>query len=384
MIRSNLTFLIYFIFTQGVSFISNIIPKIDNKVLFFSSPDYSDNAKYIYEKMIELKLNKKLDLVWVVHSRAKGNVVRHGTLKYCFHILTAKYIIATHGVPYWKSRNQIAIFTEHGLPFKASGYLSKMPLRRRLSLHNTSKKTNYLLSTSRFHSFLLAAIYRVNLDKILITGFPRQDGLFSKNAQEMAKKIGVNKEKFSKIFLYVPTFRDWSSDDLASVVLTNDKLLSYLQEMNVLLVYKPHKNVVVDRSLYDFNHPNVMLLKDVNLIDNGLHLYEFLSVFDLVITDYSSIFYESSLIDVPIIFYMPDIHAYSMNRGFLFNPKKWLPGHITKTFDDLLNAINEVFKTDPYKQKRIRMKELMFDKQKNCSLNVITAIFHKYLGGSSK
>lgn len=382
MIRSNLTFLIYFIFTQGVSFISNIIPKIDNKVLFFSSPDYSDNAKYIYEKMIELKLNKKLNLIWVVHSRAKGNFVRHRTLKYCFHILTAKYIIATHGIPYWKSRNQIAIFTEHGLPFKASGYLSKMPLKRCLSLHNTSKKTNYLLSTSRFHSFLLAAIYRVSLDKILITGFPRQDGLFSKNAQELAMKIDVNKDKFSNIILYVPTFRDWGSDDFASVVLTNDKLLNYLQEMNMLLVYKPHKNVIVDGSLYDFNHSNVMILKDVNLIDNGLHLYEFFSVFDLVITDYSSIFYESSLIDVPIIFYMPDIHAYSMNRGFLFNPKKWLPGHITTNLDELLCALNEVFESDPYKQKRIRMKELMFDKQNNCSLNVITAIFQKYLGVS--
>lgn len=384
MIRSNLFFLIYFICTHGVSFISNIIPKIDNKVLFFSSPDYSDNAKYIYEKMIKLKLNKKLNLVWVVHSRAKGNFVRHRTLKYFFHILTAKYIITTHGIPYWKSRNQIAIFTEHGMPFKASGFLSRTSLRQRLSLHNISKKTNYLLSTSRFHSFLLAAIYRVSLDKILITGFPRQDGLFNENAQKIAMKVDINKDKFLKIILYVPTFRDWNNDDLASVVLTNDKLLNYLKETNMLLVYKPHKNVVVDDSLYDFNHPNVMILKNMNLIDKRLHLYEFISIFDLIITDYSSIFYESLLIDVPIIFYMPDIQEYSVKRGFLFDPKKWLPGHITKNLDELLSVLNEVFKSDPYKQKRIYMRDLMFDKQKNCSFNVINAIFHKYLGGSSK
>jgi CDP-glycerol glycerophosphotransferase len=390
--NEDLKFFFVLVMDQVISLFSNFIPKNSNKVLFFSKPDYSDNAKYIYEKMLEMKLNNRLDLIWAVYTKVNVNNVRRRTLKYFYNILTAKYIISTHGVPHWKSKNQIAILTGHGLPFKASDYLARTNLinfsyKQRISLYITSKKINYLLSTSRLHAIILAAEWRLNMDKILITGFPRQDALYNKQAKKIASKFNIEKDKFYKLILYVPTFRDYNKDDLSSDILGNENFLKYLEVKNILLIYKPHLRVFahsprISELIIKFNHPNVIMLIDKDLIKEGIHLYEFLSVFDLIITDYSSIFYDATLLDIPIIFYVPDLETYSMDRGFIFEPSKWLPGHLTRNLDELLFALNKSNTSDPYRQKRNFIRDMMFDKKNGCSLRVINTLFHQFLEGT--
>jgi len=387
MISENLKYFIILIINQAISLISNFIPKNRNKILFFSKPDYSDNAKYIYEKMLEMNLNNRLDLIWAVYTKVNVNNVRRRTLKYLYHILTAKYIISTHGVPYWKSKNQIAIFTEHGLPFKASGHLARTNLincsfKQRISLYITSKKINYLLATSYLHAIILAATWRLSMDKILITGFPRQDALYNKHAKKTALKLNIEKDKFSKLILYAPTFRDYTKEDLSIDILSNRKFLKYLDVKNMLLIYKPHKNTIINELIIKFNHPKVIILKDKDLIKEGINIYEVFSIFDLIITDYSSIFYDATLLDIPIVFYVPDLETYSMDRGFIFEPSKWLPGHLTRNMDELLFALNESITSDPYVQKRNFIKNIMFDKKKNCSLRVINILFRQFLEGT--
>ena len=382
MLSDAFKYFIYLIVAQGISFFSILVPKSD-KVLFFSKPDYSDNSKYLFTKMLELNLHKKLDLIWVVYANIDVKNVKRRTLKYLYHILTAKYIISTHDAPIWKSRNQTAIFTEHGMPFKATGHLAygkyyNNSLKQRLSLYFISKKIDYLLSTSRLHAIILAATWRLSIDKILITGFPRQDALFDKKSEKNALKLNIKKDSFSKLILYAPTFRDWSNDDLSSNILHNKKLQQYLEQNNYLLIYKPHKNTK-NKSNIKFNHKNIMLLENNDLLRKGLHLYDIFSVFNIVLTDYSSIFYETTLLDIPIIFYVPDMERYFMNRGFIFNPIKWLPGHIVKNIDEILYALDDCLKFDPYKQKRNFIKNVMFDKLNNCSVRVIDLIFNKYL-----
>ena len=386
MFSENLKLFFILIVYQAISLFSNFIPKNNNKVLFFSSPDYSDNAKYIYEKMLEMKLNNRLDLIWAVFTKVNGNNVRRRTLKYLYHILTTKYIISTHRVPFWKSKNQKVIFTEHGLPFKATGYLThtdviNFSLKQRIKLHITSKKIGYILSTSYLHAIILAATWRLSMDKILITGFPRQDALYNEQAKKIASKYSIEKDKFSKLILYVPTFRERDNDDLSRDILSNKKFLKNLKIKNILLVYKPHKNTKISEFVTNFNHPNVIILKDEDF-EEGIHLYDFFSVFNLIITDYSSIFYDATLLDIPIIFYVPDLERYSLDRGFIFKPSKWLPGHLTRNQNELLFALNNSFKYDPYKQKRNFIKNIMFDKKSDCSLRVIKTLFHQFLEGT--
>jgi CDP-glycerol glycerophosphotransferase (TagB/SpsB family) len=363
----------YLLSTQIVAIFSSFIPKNNLKVLFFSTPDYADNAKFIYDKMVELKLDTKFNLIWISSNVLPVRYVIRRTLQYYFHILTAKYIIATHGIPFWKSYNQVAIFTEHGLPFKASGYLALLSFQQRISLLITSKKINYFLSTSRFHALIISRIWRVPLNKIMITGWPRLDGLFRHNPVEIAGQLGIKKIKDQKLILYAPTFRENSTDDFSKTLLKNDRFQLYLTDMKFILVYKPH--IKIDDPPVKPSHSNIIILKNRDLERKKLHLYDLLSIFDLIVTDYSSIFYEATLLDKPLIFYVPDLLEYSRKRGFLFHPKKWLPGPISTTPDSLLIALNEITENDKYKQKRCFIKELMFDEYDNCSQRVVNSLF---------
>lgn len=373
MMIKNLKTLCYFLCTQIVAVFSSFIPKNSLKVLFFSTPDYADNAKFIYDKMVELKLDQKLDLIWISRYSLPVKYVIRRTAQYFFNILTARYIIATHGIPFWKACNQIALFTEHGLPFKASGYLAKLSFQQRISVLITSKKLNFFLSTSRFHALIISKIWRVPFNKILITGWPRHDGLFRHNPLEIAGQLGIKKIKDHKLILYAPTFRENSIEDFSKTLLKNDLFQHYLTDMKFILVYKPHTKV--GDPYVKPSHSNIIILKNRDLEKKKLHLYDLFSVFDLIITDYSSIFYEATLLNKPLIFYMPDLLKYNRKRGFLFHPKKWLPGPISTTPDNLLIALNEIIENDKYKQKRCLIKELMFDEYDNCSQRVVDSLF---------
>ncbi len=97
--------LVYDIVTLTFSALSRFIPKDAHKILFFSVPDYSDNAKYVYDKMLGSGFGETHQLIWCVYSPINANHVFRRSREYIFHALTAKYIISTHGTPAWKSKN---------------------------------------------------------------------------------------------------------------------------------------------------------------------------------------------------------------------------------------------------------------------------------------
>lgn len=64
---------------------------------------------------------------------------------------------------------------------------------------------------------------------------------------------------------------------------------------------------------------------------------ELLSVADAIVTDYSSIIFDASLLSLPTVFYCPDYDSYE--RSFYLNYEKDLPGQIVMKDSDLLSAL---------------------------------------------
>ena len=69
---------------------------------------------------------------------------------------------------------------------------------------------------------------------------------------------------------------------------------------------------------------------------------------DLLITDYSSVFFDYTILNRPVLFYMYDKDTYATDlRGFYFDLEEVLPGPIIESEDALLEAIvNRRFETD--------------------------------------
>ena len=144
----------------------------------------------------------------------------------------------------------------------------------------------------------------------------------------------INKKK---VILYAPTYRD---DELSVSDLKLDlaKMYQALKDEYVLFL-RLHPAVRVDltNDFPDFIF-NVSNYHDVN------HL---LTVTDLLITDYSSIPFEFSLLHKPMVFFAYDLEEYAQSRGFWEPYEELVPGPIVENTSELINVLkNEQFNMD--------------------------------------
>lgn len=357
-------------------FINKIIIKNEKKYIFFSLPDFQGNSRAIFEFLYSnqdeneyiwlfYQKNKKLEEA-IVNEYPKIKVYHVKSLIGIFHYMTSKYIFSTHksflGI---KSKGQIHIELWHGMPFKSMGYMEKIPKKVLYS-----NKIDILVSTSSLTKNLLAACFKINGEKIKITGQPRCDYLNKEN-KKIKKKLGI-KEK-EKILGYFPTFREgfMTRKEGKSIIGDNffriedyceEEFHKFLEENNLKLVMKLHP---YEERIYNnlkISTPNIILLTTEILEENLIDLYEVLNEVDILITDYSSIFIDYLNRQKPMIFLIPDFNEYQSRRGVLLEPiEEWLPGTIITTQNELQNEIIKNLVDENYGVKE-RLKVKYFNK----------------------
>lgn len=184
----------------------------------------------------------------------------------------------------------------------------------------------------------MAAIFRASFgitnEQIHRSGIPRTDFFFNdiekKNALHSIRSAFPNLND-KKVILYAPTYRD---DELSVSDIQLDLELMY-QHLNkdYMLLLRLHPAVKVDlcNQFPDF-------VVDVSHYPNLNHL---LIVTDLLITDYSSIPFEFSLLNKPMIFFAYDLAEYTKARGFWENYEDNVPGPIVLSSESLIETIKE-------------------------------------------
>ena len=124
-------------------------------------------------------------------------------------------------------------------------------------------------------------------------------------------------------------------------------------------------------------HPIPAEYKDrvIDLSENT-EINDLLFVSDLVITDYSSLVFESSLLDIPMLFYAYDLQSYIKSRDFYFDFRLYIPGKICTSLYTLLEAIkNEDFETEKIE----RFRNMFFDDLDGNSSQRIADLIYKCL-----
>lgn len=174
--------------------------------------------------------------------------------------------------------------------------------------------------------------FGIPAERILRTGIPRTDFFFDELTQqivesEIAYHYPVIREKH--VILYAPTFRD-DQMHVSKLALDLEKMYQAFNEDYVLFL-RLHPAIQADWTnhypdfIYDVSH-----FPDVN------HL---LMVTDILISDYSSIPFEFSLLQKPMIFFAYDLEEYSRTRGFWENYENLVPGPIVQTTEELIESI---------------------------------------------
>ena len=164
---------------------------------------------------------------------------------------------------------------------------------------------------------------------------------------EIKDELGLPKDK--KVILYAPTWRDdefyGSGQYKFTLELDLDRLKKEFGDEYVI-VLRTHYYVVdaLDLTPYKGFVYNGSVYNDI------ARLY---LISDVLITDYSSVFFDYANLRRPMIFFMYDLEKYRGTlRGFYFDAEAELPGPILQTNDEMVDAIRHLDQIEvDYKEK---------------------------------
>lgn len=196
------------------------------------------------------------------------------------------------------------------------------------------KKYSMVAVTSEYVREIYAKAFGLDVSKVQALGSPRTDKLFDQGYLHRMKKNAIDRYpllKNKEVILYAPTFRDHKgSDKTRFVPRLNFRKISTILRDNQILVICPHP--VMKNDILSEKYNNIIEIRDITTI-------ELMPVSDLLITDYSSVIFEYSLLNKPMAFYCYDLEIY--NRDFYIKYPDDLPGPVFKEEKDLLDYITE-------------------------------------------
>jgi CDP-glycerol glycerophosphotransferase len=330
-----------------VFILDHIVPKKDNSFLISSNGGkfLSGNAKYLFDY---LSKDPRLKVKFVNNScdeRSEDNISLK-TFTGLIFFLQAKYLIGTHGQGdffYPFSSKKIYVQTWHGTPIKKMGFCDvSCNSQAQNKIRQEFRKVNFFLSPSEFVTSLFIRCFGLAEEQILHIGNPRNDHLLSQNSTgTLAKRFGV-----SKVILYAPTFRDWTEVEWFPFKdFSFEDLNTTLEKLDAVILVRGHVN---DKS------ECLQVQRIVNFgFDECVDINEVLGEIDLLITDYSSIYFDYLLVNKPSVFIMYDKATYEQKRGFLFEPNNTLlVGENVNSGEEFIHAIVNNLHIDKYKEAR--------------------------------
>ncbi|MGI6464925.1 MAG: CDP-glycerol glycerophosphotransferase family protein [Methanobacterium sp.] len=352
-----------------------MIPKDESRIVFSSQPDFTDNPKALFEYLSK-EYNGTYKLIWAIsgdfnHYEGLDVFSRHG-LKGLLEIFRSKFIITSHNdFEDICSSNQVLVNLWHGMPLKGMGYLDNFVDEKQLKdIKKGWEVDDVVIATSPLMKLAFTACVGRNPRKIYVTGQPRNDKLFLENGQmNLSELLGFDVSKYNKIILYCPTYRVWhdridgnpKNEDIFDFEdFDESKFMKYLIDNDILFLLKLHP---AEEKLYlsKFkSNENIRILTSEMFLSKFLDLYDILNSVDMLITDYSSVYFDFLLLDRPILFTPTDIQEYS-RRGFALEPYDfWAPGPKVCSQSKLMEEL-EKFNDNPnyYQKERNTINELV-------------------------
>lgn len=334
----------------------------DDKMVVFESymgRQYACSPKAIYLQMLSDKRFDDFTFVWAFKNPEKFKyleenkntiVVNYADKKCLEYYSKAKYWVTNSRLKeiIKKKDDQVYIQCWHGTPLKKLGYdiqvnggnamNSIKDIRKKYSMD--SARYTYMIAPSDFASEKFASAFNLDDKSIIQTlGYPRNDFLYnySKNDVDSIKeKLHLNTDK--KIILYAPTWRDDQHEAGKGYTYKLNLGFDRLKECfgdEYIILFRSHYFVSNKINLDEYKGfvYNVSDYDDIN---------ELYAISDLLITDYSSVFFDYANLNRPILFYMYDYEEYKNNLRDFYIDLSELPGPIVKTEDDLIKEIEMI------------------------------------------
>lgn len=325
----------------------------DNYVMFesFFGKSYSDSPKYIYEYLMKNYQDKGYKCIWSYSDKKfklpyGGKCVKRYGLMYSYYVAKSKYFVYNVRQPYWykKRKGQVFLETWHGTPLKKLFFdmdevYSASPLSKK-QVYTQSKEWDYLIAPNYFSSKIFRSCFAYE-NEMLETGYPRNDIMHSENREEIAervrKKLKIPDDK--KTILYAPTWRDDEYYGKGKYKFTLQLDLERMKKElggEYVILLRTHYYIAdsLDITGVEDFAINVSKYNDIS---------ELYLISDILITDYSSVFFDYANLKRPMLFFTYDLEKYrDILRGFYIDIEEELPGPLLYTNDDVLGAFKRL------------------------------------------
>lgn len=365
--------------------------KIDEKLMLFGTAfgGFCDNTKYLY---LDINKNTNYKAVWISKNRKIIKKLRCNGLnaEYLFSIkafllmLKAKYFFVTHDTDdiYPVVRKEtIVINLWHGTPIKKIGYDSpidiKQILRRKKFGSKVYARWNYFMVAHNSLFSVFQSALHIGKEKLHATGLPRNDILFqardNKNVfNDIKSKVlkCYNVKKGKKLILYAPTFRDKLNNSATHVIKEFVGEFKKYKNDDIILLLRLHPLDSLNLPIDLFNDGNI---RDVSDYED---MQELLISCDILITDYSSIIFDYSILKRPIILFPYDIESYNKERGgFYFNYNRDFPYIKVFNVNDIVEILKNIFsKPKMFTNRRINEFYKKYNLEGNASGRILKVL----------
>jgi len=325
---------------------------VKKDLVFFESFNgdlYGDSPRYIYEKYIDTDgINRRY--VWSIKKEGSKSIpgkhkrVKPGTMRYMLALARAGILVSNMRQPSWyvKRKGQFFFETWHGTPLKRlvfdmdEVYTASPGYKK--TFYEQSRKWDRLLSGNPYSTEIFEHAFMMPREKIVELGLPRNDRLKADKDEEtkrkLKEKLGLPADK--KIVLYAPTWRDnkfKGSGDYEMKLPFDGDFINKVPDCFFML--RMHYFVSGTSGMEEIFKDNAV---DMSVYDDINDLY---LASDILITDYSSVFFDFALLERPIIFYAYDEDEYKGELRGLYFDMEYCPGPVVKTQDELAVALKK-------------------------------------------
>lgn len=326
----------------------------DHSLIIFESflgKQYSDNPRALYEYMSIHYPEYRF--LWSVDKRNADVFERYDlpyikrfSLSWMIYMNKATLWVTNSRLPLWipKPKGTTYLQTWHGTPLKKlANDMDEVFMpgtdteRYKKNFTKEAAKWDYLISPNAYSTEIFKRAFKFDKD-VLETGYPRNDFLFTNSDETAIKNLkkDLDLPEDKKIILYAPTWRDdsYHSKGKYKFELEFDlqKMYEELSDDYIILLrlhYLVSENLNIDgyeNFIYDYS--SYEEIRDLYVLS------------DMLITDYSSVFFDYASLERPMIFYVYDIENYRDKlRGFYLDFENEAPGPLVTTTDELLRAV---------------------------------------------
>lgn len=335
----------------------HLLPIVKRRIVLCNVWGFGDNAKYVAEELARHKKEllakegyqkgKKLpyEIVFITnhpalaHAPKEVKVLKTNSPAAILALATARVWVDNNRKESYilKRKGQYYIQTWHGgiaLKKIEKDYEEKLGKKYITNAKRDSGMTDLYVSNSNFCTNMYKNSFWYQ-GEILECGSPRNDILLNKEEktlQKVRQSLGIKPE--DRIVIYAPTYREGDCNT-SSYELDYTRLLSTLKETfggNWVAAVRLHPLVAGQSGFITYN----------SRIINASHyrdLYELMAAADILITDYSNIMFEFSIMHKPVFLYALDQAEYEKERGFYLNYSA-LPYSRAGSQEELLQNIN--------------------------------------------